>query len=83
MRDEPLERRSTMVGVRADDLAVVVAIVREAVRLNDGPIGEIAKHDVGGVLDAVFPLRAVAATERQVAAATDRVPAKVVLRFEQ
>ena len=44
MRDEPLERRGAVVGEGAHDLAIVVAIVGEAVRLDDRPVGQVAEE---------------------------------------
>ncbi len=58
-----------VVGEGADDLAVVVAVVGEAVGLDDRPVGQVAEQQVGRVLDAVFLLHAGAAAERNVAAA--------------
>ena len=58
-----------VVGEGADDLAVVVAVVGHAVRLDDRPVGEVLEQQVGRILDAVFLLHAGAAAERHVAAA--------------
>ncbi len=83
VRAQPFERRGAMVGEGANELAVVVPIVGEAIRLNDRPIGQIAEHEIGRVLDTVLLLRARAAAERKIAAAADGVAADVILGFEQ
>jgi len=35
-------------------LPVVVAVIRPAVGLNDGPVGEISENEVGRIFDAVL-----------------------------
>jgi hypothetical protein len=82
VRDQELEGRRAVVGEGADDLAVVVAVVRVTVRLHDRPVGQVLEHEVGRVLDAVFLLHTGAAAERHVAAADPRVAADVRLRFD-
>src|SRR5438876_332450 len=67
--EQPFKGGSAVVGEGADDLAVVVAVVRGAGGLHHRPVGEVAVDEVGRVLDAVFLLVAGAAAERQVAAA--------------
>jgi hypothetical protein len=68
VREQELDSGGAVVGKSADDLAIVVAIVREAVRLHHRPVGEILEDEVGRIFDAVFLLHAVAAPEGQVAA---------------
>ena len=83
MRQQEFERRHAVVGEGADDLAVVVAIGREAVGLDHRPVGQILEEQVGQILDAVFLLVAGAAAERQVAAAGDGVAADAVLALRR
>ena len=68
VREQELDSGGAVVGKSADDLAVVVAIVREAVRLHHRPVGQVVEDEVGKILDAVLLLDAGAAAERQVAA---------------
>jgi hypothetical protein len=42
--DQPFESCSAIVGEGANDFAIVVPVVRKAVRLDYRPIGEIAEH---------------------------------------
>ena len=81
--DQKLVSRRAIVGEGADHLAVIEAVIGKAVRLDDRPVGQILEHEVGRILDAPFLLIAGAAAERHVAAAADRVPAGVILRFDE
>ena len=78
VRDQKLEGLRAIVGKGADDLVVVIAIVRGAVGLHNRPVGQVLEHEVGLVVDAVLLLNAGAAAERDVGAAADRVAADVV-----
>ena len=80
---QPFEGRRAVVGEGADDLAVVVAVIGKAVRLDHRPIGQVAEQQVGRVLDAVFLLHAGAAAERDVAAAAGGVAAGMRLRLDE
>ncbi len=71
-----------MIGKGAHDFAVVVAVIRPAVVLHYGPVGEIGEYRVGRIGDAVFLLRTGAAAERHVAAADDRMAANIVVSFD-
>ena len=82
VREQEFERRHAVIGERADDLAVVVAVGRKAVGLDHRPVGQVLEEQVRRILDAVFLLIAGAAAERQVAAAGDRVAAHMVLGFD-
>ena len=64
------------------DLAVVVAIIGKAVRLDHRPVGQVAEQQVGRIVDAVFLLHAGAAAQRHIAAAADGVAADMVLRLD-
>jgi hypothetical protein len=77
--EQEFERRHAIVDKSADNLAIVVAIRREAVVLDHRPIGQMAEEKLGRILDAVFFLIMGAAAERQVAAAGDSVTADMRL----
>ena len=79
MGQQEFERRHAVVGKGADDLAVVIAIGREAVGLDHRPVGQVLEEQIGRILDAVFLLIAGAAAERQVAARGDGVAADMGL----
>ncbi len=83
MGDEPFESRRAVVGEGADDLAVVVAIVGKAVRLDHRPVGQIPEQQIRRVVDAVFLLHAGAAAERNVAAAGNGMAADILLGFDE
>ena len=51
MGHQPVVGRDVVVGEGADDLAVVVAIVRKSVGLHHRPVGEILEHQVGRVVE--------------------------------
>src|SRR6185436_1119096 len=75
--EQPLIGRGAVVGEGADDFAVVVAVIGEAVGLHHGPVGEVVEQQVGRVVDARGLLGAGAAAERYVAAADRRVAANI------
>ena len=79
MGHQPVVGRDVVVGEGADDLAVVVAIVRKSVGLHDRPVGEILEHQVGRVVNAMFLLRAGSAAKRHVAATDDCMAAEARL----
>ena len=79
---EKFVRGGAMIGESPHDGAVIVAVIRPAVGLHDGPVGQIGKDEVRRILDAVFSLRARAAAQRDVAAAHDRMPADIVVGFD-
>jgi hypothetical protein len=80
--DQELERRRAIVRERTDDLLVVVAIVRRAVRLHDRPVRQVLEHEIGRVVDAGLLLERRAATERDVRTRADRVTADVAVRID-
>ena len=71
-----------MIGESPHDGAIIVAVIRPAVGLDDGPVGQVGKDEVRRILDAVFVLRARAAAQRHVAATQNRMPADIVVRFD-
>ena len=77
MLHQKIMRGGGVIAKRADDLMVIVAIVGEAVRFDHRPVGQVAEHQIWRVLDAMGSLRAVAAAQRHVAAAGDRVTTDV------
>jgi hypothetical protein len=83
MRQQPVVGGDIVVSERTHNLAVVVAIVRKAVGLDNRPVGEILKQQVGRVFNAVLALRASAGPERDVAAADHGVAAGMRLGFHQ
>ncbi len=83
VRHQPLEGGGAVVGEGADDLAVVVAVIRKAVRLDHRPVGQVAEQQVGRIRDAVFLLHAGAAAQRHVAAAGDGVAADIGFGLDQ
>jgi hypothetical protein len=82
MRDEKIESRNVVVGESADELAIVVAIIGEAIRLDDAPVGEVAEEEIGRVGNAIFLLSVRAAAQRHISAAADRVAADMRLRLD-
>src|SRR5262249_30418051 len=64
------------------DGSVIVAVIRPAVRLHDGPVGQIGKDEVRRIYNAVFALCARAPANWNVAAAQYRMPADIVVRFD-
>ena len=44
MREQKFERRHAVVDKGADDLAIIIAVRREAIVLDHGPIGQIAEE---------------------------------------
>ena len=54
-------RGGAMIGEPPHDGSVIIAVIRPAVGLDDGPVGQIAKDEVWGIRNAVFALRARAA----------------------
>ena len=81
--NQPFEAWGAVVGKGADDFAIVVAVIREAVRPDHRPVGQVAEQQIRGVLDAVFLLHAGAAAERNIAAAGDGVTADIRFRLDQ
>ena len=82
MGEQKLERGHAVVGKGANNFAIVVAVGRKSVGLDDRPIGQVAEEQIGRVFDPVFLLIKRAATERQVAAAGDGVAADVRLPLD-
>ena len=82
VRHQPFVGGDAVVGESSDDLAIVVAVVGKAVGFDDRPIGEVVEHQVGRVLDAMLPLCAGAAAERNVAAAGDGMAADMRFGFD-
>jgi hypothetical protein len=82
VREQEFERRRTVVGEGANDLAVVITVWRKAVGHDDRPIGQVPKQQIGRILDAVFLLIAGAGAERQVATAGDGMAADVILGLD-
>jgi hypothetical protein len=82
VRDQPFVGGDAVVGEGADDLAIVVAIIGEAVGFDHRPVGEVVEQQIGRVLDAMLLLRAGAAAERHVATAGDGVAADMLLRLD-
>ena len=83
LRDQPFVGRSGVIGEGADDFAVVVAVIGEAVGFDDRPVGEVGEQDVGRIVDAVLFLGAGAAAQIHVAAAENGVAADVVIGVDQ
>ena len=83
MRFEKIESGHTVVGKRADDFAVVETVIGKSIPLDYRPVGQIAKHEVRRILDAVLLLVARASTQRHVAAAADGVPTCTRLGFHE
>src|SRR5579871_132398 len=77
MGHEPFERRRALIGEGADDLTVVVTVVREAVGLDDRPVSQIGKEQVRRIDDPVLLLHAGAAAQSDVAPADCRMAADV------
>src|SRR5688500_9112356 len=79
--EKEFEGGRLVVGERALHTAIVVAILRHAVRFDDRPVGQVLEQCVGGIFNAVLLLRAGAAAERYLSAVEDAVAADVVIRF--
>ena len=82
MRGQPLIRFCSVIGKRAHDFAVVVAKIREAVRLDHRPIGEIPEQQIGGIHDPILFLGTGPAAERYRAAAHHGMAACVLFRLD-
>ena len=79
---EKFVRGGAMISEGPHDGAVIVAVIRPAVGLHDGPVGQIGKDEVRRIDNAVFALRARTTAKRDVAAAQYRMPADIVVRFD-
>ena len=79
---EKFVRGGAMLSEGPHDGAVIVAVIRPAVGLHDGPVGQIGKDEVRRIDNAVFALRARTTAKRDVAAAQYRMPADIVVRFD-
>ena len=71
-----------MIGEGPHDGAVIVAVIRPAVGLDDGPVGQVGKDGVRRIRNAVFALCARAATQWDIAAAQNGMAAHIVVGFD-
>jgi hypothetical protein len=78
---EKFIRGGAMIGERPHNGAVIVAVIRPAVGLDDGPVRQISEDEVRCIRDAVFALRARAAAQGHVATAQNGMSADIVVRF--
>ena len=81
--DQPFEGGGTVVGEGANDFAIVVPVIREAVRPDHRPVRQIAEQKVRGILDPIFLLHAGPAAERNIAATDDGVTADILFSLDQ
>src|SRR5262249_53271960 len=79
---EKFVRGGAMIGEPPHDGSIIVAVIRPAIGLHDGPVGQIGKDEVWRIRNAVFALRARAAAKRDIAAAQYRMPTNIVVRFD-
>src|SRR5713226_9844158 len=74
---EKFVRGGAMIGERPHNGAVIVAVIRPAVGLDDGPVRQVGEDEVRCIRDAVFALCARAAAQWHVATAQNGMSADV------
>ena len=80
--DQPFKGGSAVVRKRSNDFAIVIPVVREAVRPDYRPVRQIAEQQVWAILYAIFLLHAGPAAERNIAAADDGVTANILFSLD-
>ena len=81
--DKPFKGGRAVVGKGADQLPVVVSVIRKSIGLDHRPVRQVLEKQVRRVHDSVLFLNGRAAAQRNIAAARDRVTADIVLSLDQ
>ena len=80
---KPFKGGRAVVGKGADQLPVVVSVIRKSIGLDHRPVRQVLEKQVWRVHDSVLFLNGRAAAQRNIAAARDRVTADIGLSHDQ